>query len=51
MPAPFPTSPKISKLIREIEEDLATATKLYDRLAQAGFDPWIDKKKLLPGQN
>ncbi len=32
-------------------EDLAEAIKLYDRLAEAGLDPWIDKRKLLPGQN
>ena len=28
-----------------------SAAKLCEQLAQAGFDPWLDKKKLLPGQN
>jgi len=32
-------------------EDLTTVRKLYSALATAGFDPWLDKKKLLPGQN
>ncbi|NJN68021.1 MAG: TIR domain-containing protein [Chloroflexaceae bacterium] len=27
-----------------------TATALYDRLHQDGFQPWMDKKDLLPGQ-
>jgi hypothetical protein len=37
--------------IAYVEEDLAAAFKLYDSLADAGLDPWMDKKKLLPGQN
>ena len=32
-------------------EDLPTVRRLYSALAAAGFDPWLDKKKLLPGQN
>ena len=32
-------------------EDLAKVRKLYSALSAAGFDPWLDKKKLLPGQN
>lgn len=32
-------------------EDLSTVRKLYTALSAAGFDPWLDKKKLLPGQN
>lgn len=27
------------------------AVKLYDDLRRAGVDPWLDRKKLLPGQN
>lgn len=32
-------------------EDLPIVRKLYASLEAAGFDPWLDKKKLLPGQN
>ncbi|MBK9167853.1 MAG: toll/interleukin-1 receptor domain-containing protein [Bryobacterales bacterium] len=34
-----------------VEEDAASALRLFDALAAAGFDPWMDKRKLLPGQN
>lgn len=43
------TKPRV--FLAYVEEDLAQAVKLYDRLAQAGLDPWLDKRKLLPGQN
>jgi hypothetical protein len=32
-------------------EDLAAVRKLCDGLARAGCRPWLDKDKLLPGQN
>ena len=32
-------------------EDRATVTRLYDELARTGFDPWMDCRKLLAGQN
>jgi hypothetical protein len=32
-------------------EDLETAERLYDELAAAGFSPWMDTRKLAPGQN
>ena len=32
-------------------EDRAEAKKLYDALHEAGFEPWMDEEKLLPGQN
>lgn len=32
-------------------EDEALARRLYDDLDQAGFSPWLDVCKLLPGQN
>jgi len=41
--------PKV--FIAYVEEDLASAIRLYDELKEHGFDPWLDKKKLLPGQN
>jgi hypothetical protein len=34
-----------------VQEDIAYARKLYNQLAAVGFSPWLDKKKLLPGQN
>ena len=37
--------------IAYVEEDLAAAKRLLAALEQHGFRPWLDKKKLLPGQN
>ncbi|MFN3322216.1 MAG: TIR domain-containing protein [Bryobacteraceae bacterium] len=34
-----------------VEEDLPQVARLYDSFEAAGFQPWLDKKKLLPGQN
>lgn len=33
------------------KEDADAATRLYDALEAAGFMPWMDSRKLLPGQN
>ena len=33
------------------KEDTAAAERLYDALESAGFMPWMDSRKLLPGQN
>ncbi|HYL38434.1 MAG TPA: TIR domain-containing protein [Bryobacteraceae bacterium] len=43
------TKPRI--FIAYVEEDLAPAKKLYQVFEQRGFRPWLDKKKLMPGQN
>lgn len=43
------TRPKV--FIAYVEEDLPSAEKLCDGLEQAGFDAWLDRKRLLPGQN
>ena len=43
------TKPRV--FLAYVEEDLGTAKKLYAALQQHGFRPWLDKKKLLPGQN
>jgi len=32
-------------------EDAAKVDHLYDALAIRGFEPWMDRRKLLPGQN
>lgn len=37
--------------IAYVHEDRAYAGKLYDALQASGFEPWLDRKKLLPGQN
>jgi hypothetical protein len=37
--------------IAYVEEDLLLARRLRDRIAAAGCSPWMDKDKLLPGQN
>jgi TIR domain len=43
------TAPRI--FIAYVEEDLLIARRLRDRLAGAGCAPWMDKDKLMPGQN
>lgn len=37
--------------ITYIHEDSAHAERIFDKLAEHGFDPWLDRRKLLPGQN
>jgi hypothetical protein len=37
--------------IAYVEEDLRIVKKLYQALGECGFRPWLDKKKLMPGQN
>jgi len=32
-------------------EDTEHVRRLYAELQQAGFEPWMDEEKLLPGQN
>jgi len=43
------TKPRV--FIAYVEEDLTAAKKLYSAFEQRGFHPWLDKKKLMPGQN
>lgn len=37
--------------IAYVQEDAAAAERLYGDLHVAGFSPWMDRRKLLPGQN
>jgi hypothetical protein len=37
--------------IAYVEEDLSFARRLYRAFDESGFRPWLDKKRLLPGQN
>jgi hypothetical protein len=34
-----------------VDEDVRLARKLFSALESRGLDPWLDKEKLLPGQN
>jgi TIR domain len=43
------TKPRV--FIAYVQEDLCFAKKLYEALEKSGFRPWLDKKKLMPGQN
>jgi TIR domain len=43
------TQPRV--FIAYVQEDLSLVKKLYQAFEQHGFRPWLDKKKLLPGQN
>ncbi len=41
--------PKV--FIAYVEEDAAAAGRLFESMEQHGFEPWLDRRKLLPGQN
>jgi hypothetical protein len=43
------TKPRV--FIAYVEEDLSFAKKLYRVFEESGFRPWLDKKRLMPGQN
>jgi hypothetical protein len=46
----FPSrGPRI--FIAYVQEDARSAERLYAVFQDHGFDPWLDRKKLLPGQN
>jgi TIR domain len=47
----FRPHPHPRVFIAYVTEDAAAASRLYDTLASAGFSPWMDARKLLPGQN
>ena len=34
-----------------VEEDARAVDRLYRELSDHGFDPWMDRRKLMPGQN
>jgi hypothetical protein len=43
------TRPKI--FIAYVVEDAPAVDALYEGFLARGFDPWVDRKKLMPGQN
>ncbi len=47
----FEPSGRVRVFLAYAEEDRAHVKKLYDDLQEAGFEPWMDQEKLLPGQN
>jgi hypothetical protein len=48
--APLNSNRKERVFISYASQDRAAVLRLYDNLANAGLDPWLDKKDLLPGQ-
>lgn len=44
-----PAKPRV--FIAYVKEDRAEAEGLYEAIARAGYSPWMDVRKLLPGQN
>ncbi|MGH9640593.1 MAG: toll/interleukin-1 receptor domain-containing protein [Bryobacteraceae bacterium] len=47
----FRPNGRIRVFLAYAEEDRALVRKLCGALQRAGFEPWMDKQKLLPGQN
>ena len=47
----FVSQNKARVFIAYVDEDLRPAKKLYQAFEEHGFRPWLDKKKLMPGQN
>jgi hypothetical protein len=41
--------PKV--FIAYVTEDSKLADRLFDNFTSLGFDPWMDRRKLMPGQN
>jgi hypothetical protein len=47
----FEPSRRIRVFLAYADEDRALVKKLYAELQKAGFEPWMDQEKLVPGQN
>jgi hypothetical protein len=47
----FVAQNKARVFIAYVEEDLSFAKRLYRAFEESGFRPWLDKKRLMPGQN
>lgn len=47
----FRPDPKPAVFLAYAAEDAAAAERIFARLQQAGFAPWMDRRKLLPGQD
>ena len=42
---------RIQIFLAHASEDKKEVRKLYERLKQRGYHPWLDEKDLMPGQN
>jgi hypothetical protein len=42
---------RLSVFLAYVSEDAVLVGRLCDALERLGFDPWMDRRKLLPGQN
>jgi hypothetical protein len=47
----FVANRRPSVFLAYVEEDRAAVERLYEALQRAGFDPWMDRRKLMAGQN
>jgi TIR domain len=47
----FQPNDRIRVFLSYAKEDQVMIKKLYDELQKAGFEPWMDTAKLMPGQN
>lgn len=47
----FTPDPSPRVFIAYVDEEFESANRLFDGLARAGMSPWLDKRRLLPGQN
>ena len=47
----FTPNPRPKVFISYASEDSAAAVRLYNFLEDQGFEPWLDRKRLLAGQN
>jgi TIR domain-containing protein len=47
----FEPTGRIRVFLAYAEEDRAEVKRLFAALQNAGFEPWMDQEKLLPGQN
>ena len=47
----FEPTGRIRVFLAYAQEDRAAVKRLYTALHNAGFEPWMDQEKLLPGQN
>lgn len=47
----FQPNGRVRVFLAYAKEDRAEVKKLYDALQKAGFEPWVDEQRLLPGQN
>jgi hypothetical protein len=47
----FRPDPKPAVFLAYAAEDAPVVERIYDALEQAGFAPWMDRRRLLPGQD